>query len=906
MTRKPEFCSGCPLNYLTSGYVPPIIKPKSILLVGEEPAEGDVKAGVPFGGGAGQWVNNLLRCARIKRDECSVVNTIGCYPGDGFPGDKKWTATSRDVAHAGVEYCGKHHLWPAVNTAKPGKIIAFGEHALTALTPRSGITIWRGSPLPLKGRFEEGPKVIPTLAPWQLMRQAKLFSVVIGDLQKSCVLPPERYNLWPTLEDVKAFRSTEFAFDFEWDSYGNVTLCGLSDRFYSALVVPFTGSYVGELRRIFENATALIGHNIIGADMKWLEKWGWDVSKARLEDTMLKQHLVQPDYPHDLGFVASVFSNKVFWKGKGKEEEDFDGNVILNNVQWRTWDQPNALPRKVGGYGGCVSAEEAYRLYNARDDDGEFQINLPLDRQLVKYKMEDVYRHVSVPTALICRRLSEHGLRIDRSRLGEVREMLDEKIAELEQQLPEGLKPYEEEVGCNLPAPPGTYKAKEKKCKGSKKDGTAHPSVGIIFTSLQDLPCPTCGKVISPGKMSTLKIIKGTKKEWVVPYTSAQQVAKYAAAVGCKEVLNRETGRITTGNSARKRWAVEHPEFTILGNLKENVTLRTNFAKDSLLTEDWMYFSLKVHGTGEGRLSSVGQRKGIDLNIQNQPEDFRIIYIPDEPGQGILNIDISQGESQLTTWLAKDWPRWERIQDPAYDEHSELAERIFGFTINKQMAKPGFWGKLHPEWSDFQCRSEARRYDAFRQVGKKINHGRNYGMGIRKQREILLEEGYVYTENDIREFIEIWKKLNAGTAKWQTETIAIAEKQGYLENPFGRRRWFQSRDFATKALAFLPASTLADMVLRMMIAHFPDDPRIWESISHLRLKRYAELVEGWRMAIQVHDSLVFIGPDGTWKEQATRSKEIMTMPWDELEGFAFRVDAKYGTKSWGECKGVEI
>jgi DNA polymerase I-like protein with 3'-5' exonuclease and polymerase domains len=232
----------------------------------------------------------------------------------------------------------------------------------------------------------------------------------------------------------------------------------------------------------------------------------------------------------------------------------------------------------------------------------------------------------------------------------------------------------------------------------------------------------------------------------------------------------------------------------------------------------------------------------------------------------------------LTAWLAKDWPRWERLNTPGFDEHSYMASRFFNKAVGTD--------------------------DPLRKPGKVINHGRNYGLGERKTQDYLSAEGFNFTIADIREMINIWKKENARTAAWQQETINLAMKLSYLENPFGRRRWFQGRDFATKALAFLPASTLADMVLLMMIAHYP--ARFGEEILALRLGVAMELVPGWRMALQVHDDLVFIGPDETHREMGHRSKAIMMQPWPELDGFSFRVETKYSTVSWGDSKVIEV
>ena len=130
-------------------------------------------------------------------------------------------------------------------------------------------------------------------------------------------------------------------------------MCGLTDKSYTSICVPFVEPFISELKRIFEAAEVIIGHNIVDADTAYFEKLGWNVS-AKLHDTMLAQHLIQPDYRHGLAFVASVFTNKVFWKGKGEEQEDEAGNILPAGAQWKTWDSPDAIPREFGGYGGCI------------------------------------------------------------------------------------------------------------------------------------------------------------------------------------------------------------------------------------------------------------------------------------------------------------------------------------------------------------------------------------------------------------------------------------------------------------------------------------------------------------------------------------------------------------------------
>ena len=179
-------------------------------------------------------------------------------------------------------------------------------------------------------------------------------------------------------------------------------------------------------------------------------------------------------------------------------------------------------------------------------------------------------------------------------------------------------------------------------------------------------------------------------------------------------------------------------------------------------------------------------------------------------------------------------------------------------------------------------------------------------MGIRKQQETLAAEGFNYSESDVKEFVKIWRIMMAGTARWQDETIALAGKQSYLRNAFGRARWFLSRDYATKALAFLPASTLADICLRCMIAMNGDLPRCARAASALGIQVTYQLPRPWRLMCQVHDSLPAQGPHANHEEVAWGMKRVMEQPWAELEGFSLGVDFGYSQSSWGECKEIKV
>lgn len=886
MTTKPPFCQQCPINHVTKGYVGhhPASTPSSAVIVGESSGDDDVKLGEPFSGGAGSWLKILTKAAKKPIEHFHIIQSIGCHTPDNIhPTQPEWKATPKAAALQAVEYCNKHHLQPTLNSINPTEIITLGGPATKIVTGRSPISLWRGSVLPWLGHEELGTIVKPTLHPMAVAKQGHMASVVVRDLRRSTKLPPENYNLYPTLEDVAKFTATEFSFDFEWDRYGNITLCGLTDHMYYAMVVPFEGAYINLLKPIFERATAVIGQNIIGADLTHIAKLGWKLKPdLQLWDTMLMQHLTQPDHRHGLAFIGSVMTQKNFWKGSDTEEEDSGDSESINGSQWKTWDKTGALSIAHGGYGGCRSAEEAFRLYNARDTDGTYQAWQALKLELRRYDLEDVYWNVSIPAAKLCQKMSAAGLKIDQTKLKEIQDHIDKAIAELELKLPPELAPYDKPIMVNSPAPPNTYKEKIRKYKG----------LNYIFTRPNQTITTGDGKVLEAGKMQLVKIIKTPSTTRIRPYNSDQIVMDWVMAAGGKKVLHQKSKRPTADKSARQIWQQQFSKIDlamanalgIVGELKRLSTSRQSFAKQGFTTINRVYYNILPHGTAEGRFASSGQRKGLDPNIQNQPKEIRKLFVPDSADDCFLSVDISQGENELTALLSKDTRRMQLLRSADYDEHSETASIALGFEVDK------------------------KTYDAdgkpLRQIGKKINHMTNYGAGAKKVQEALTLEGFPFTIAAVKEMLVRLSLGRPQLTEWQRNVIAFVEANSFCANPFGRKRWFQDNRFAPKAMAFGPASTLADCVIRMMMCCYAS--QFQREIAALNLTVCGDLPEGWELRIQVHDELCFHGPKKSLPEAARLVAAVMTQPWKALDDFAFNIDMQASAVSWGNIKKYTI
>lgn len=159
-------------------------------------------------------------------------------------------------------------------------------------------------------------------------------------------------------------------------------------------------------------------------------------SRAKVYDTLLIQHLLQPDLPHDLEFVASIFSNKPAWKHEGKGEPWY-------------WE-----------------------LRCCRDCDATLQAGKYLVPKAKLEKVWDLYENVSEPLALICKLMQETGFKVDPNRIGVVRERLLGEMADEETYLPESLRTHDVPVRKRVDAPAGALGKSGKPVKYTHVEST--------------------------------------------------------------------------------------------------------------------------------------------------------------------------------------------------------------------------------------------------------------------------------------------------------------------------------------------------------------------------------------------------------------------------------------------------
>ncbi len=261
--------------YPDNTFVAPEINPGKRIIVAEAPGAEEQAVGKPLVGGAGRVAQQLYSKAGVEWSSVSKINCIQCRPPDNvFPTSREAEAyISKTDAQAAIDQCYRNHVLPVLENRDWCRVDLLGQHALNIVGQKPGsISQWRGSIISIPAG-EKSIKAVATYHPAYLMRDQSMFPVAVSDIKKSTILPPENYDVFPSLETVQNFKATTFALDIETNGFtGEIYMVGLSDKPFHAICVPFKAPYKPELRRILLNAESIITHNGIQFDLPILCK----------------------------------------------------------------------------------------------------------------------------------------------------------------------------------------------------------------------------------------------------------------------------------------------------------------------------------------------------------------------------------------------------------------------------------------------------------------------------------------------------------------------------------------------------------------------------------------------------------------------------------------------------------
>jgi DNA polymerase-1 len=306
---------------------------------------------------------------------------------------------------------------------------------------------------------------------------------------------------------------------------------------------------------------------------------------------------------------------------------------------------------------------------------------------------------------------------------------------------------------------------------------------------------------------------------------STQQLAEVLfVKLGLSRKRRGKTGFST---DARVLQAIrdEHPIIPRIERWRELTKLAQTYLEQltALGPDGRLHTTLQQTNTATGRLSSINP------NLQNIPirtetgREIRACFVA-EPGNTLISVDYSQVELRVLAHIANEEVLKE-IFKRGEDVHTETAAAVFD---------------TPPDQLTVGMRSKA----------KMVNYGIVYGLsayGLADRLRIPQEEA--------QEFIDRYLERFPAVAQFMKDAVTQAEEAGYVSTLFGRRRQvpeIRARNWQTRKLGERLAvnsiiqGTAADIIKVAMV-------RCHDALLAAGL--------GTRVILQIHDELLFEGPE---------------------------------------------
>jgi len=333
-----------------------------------------------------------------------------------------------------------------------------------------------------------------------------------------------------------------------------------------------------------------------------------------------------------------------------------------------------------------------------------------------------------------------------------------------------------------------------------------------------------------------------------------------------KGIKKGKTGYSTSASELEKL-RDEHKIISLVEEYRELEKLRNTYIDvfPTLINKK----TNRIHTSFNQAVTTTGRLSSSEPNLQNIPvrtelgKKIRDAFVA-EKGNVLIAADYSQIELRIVASLADD----EKLIDifkKGHDVHKATAAIIQGVPL-KDVTK------------------------SMRSKAKAVNFGVLYGMGAHG---LSARTGLAHYE--AKEFIERYFKGFAKVKKYLDSTTKKAQKSGYVETLFGRRRYipelssdnFQIRNAGERMAINMPVQgTAADLMKMAMI----------DVHKHLSEKYKKNEV---KLLLQVHDELVIEVKKGLEDEVGELVKKIM----ENVTKLDVPIEVHVGVNtSWGQIK----
>lgn len=307
---------------------------------------------------------------------------------------------------------------------------------------------------------------------------------------------------------------------------------------------------------------------------------------------------------------------------------------------------------------------------------------------------------------------------------------------------------------------------------------------------------------------------------------SPKQVGEIFGELNIETGKKTATGQISTSHDVLVELAQTYEIAQLIIDYREMDKLKATYADalPRMIRDDG-----RVHGCLNQTIAATGRLSSTEPNLQNIPvrtelgQQIRKAFIADK-GNKLISADYSQLELRILAHITQD-PRMLEAYKNNEDIHAQTARLVFGATDEKDL-------------------KEKRR------LAKIVNFGIAYAVEA-----FGLSQRVGISRAEARKVIDDYFATYKGIREYMDRTPQEAREKGYIASLFGRRRYFPSindRNFSVRSRAEREAinmpiqGTASDIVKIAMI-------RVAMALEKEKLAT--------RMIMQVHDELLFEGPE---------------------------------------------
>lgn len=300
----------------------------------------------------------------------------------------------------------KELLKNEINEINPNIIVPVGELSFRLLTGLEGIRKYRGSLLPLQQKFANpDSRILPILGPapylnedYKLRFITRLDFGKLAKYQYDCGPIPREGTLWIAKrgEEVRNFFERNEKADFvvfDIETFASIPTC-LSFCFdgKESCTVPLLDWNIPQVDRVLmtsqvakllSSSIPKVNQNILTFDWGKLERYGFYVNNVQ-GDTLINANLLYAEFPRNLGFLTSLYTELPYHKDEGKG----------------------------GAFNPGSNKRETFYLYCAKDSLATHQIYTKQLKECTESGV-DTIREMLIGIFPIYKRMMDRGIRID-------------------------------------------------------------------------------------------------------------------------------------------------------------------------------------------------------------------------------------------------------------------------------------------------------------------------------------------------------------------------------------------------------------------------------------------------------------------------------------------------------------